>query len=49
MTTNFTTTTNVGLESGYGVYNQTGAISSITLFPTSGNWTSGTAYVYGVK
>ena len=49
MTTNATTTTNVGLETGYGVYNQTGAISSITLFPTTGNWTSGTAYVYGVK
>jgi len=32
-----------------GVYNSTSAISSITLFPSSGNWTSGTAYVYGVK
>jgi len=49
MTTNATTTANVNLESGYGVYNQTGAISAITLFPTTGNWTSGTAFVYGVK
>jgi hypothetical protein len=32
-----------------GVYNSTSAISSITLFPSSGNWTSGTAFVYGVK
>jgi hypothetical protein len=32
-----------------GVYNSTSAISSITLFPASGNWTSGTAYVYGVQ
>ena len=30
-------------------YNQTAAISSITVFPSSGNWTSGTAYLYGVK
>jgi hypothetical protein len=30
-------------------YNQTNAITSITLFPQSGNFTSGTAYLYGVK
>lgn len=33
-----------------GAYNQTSAISSITLLPLSGNFaTSGTAYLYGVK
>jgi hypothetical protein len=32
-----------------GIYNSTSAISSITLFPSSGNWTSGTAFVYGVS
>ena len=30
-------------------YNQTAAITSITLFPASGTWTAGTAYLYGVK
>jgi hypothetical protein len=49
MTTNFTTTTNVGLESGFSVYNQTDAITAITLFPTTGNWTSGSVLLYGVK
>lgn len=33
----------------WGAYNQTGAITSLTLKPTSGNFTSGTAYLYGVK
>jgi hypothetical protein len=33
----------------YGVYNQTGAITSLTLKPGTGNFTSGTAYLYGVK
>ena len=33
----------------WGFYNQTGAISSIELFPATGNFTSGTAYLYGVK
>ena len=33
-----------------GVYNQLDAITSITLFPEdAGNFTSGTAYLYGVK
>jgi hypothetical protein len=30
-------------------YNQTAAITSLVLFPGSGNFTSGTAYLYGVK
>lgn len=49
MTTNFTTTTSVNLESGFSVYNQTDAITAITLFPTTGNWTSGSVLLYGVK
>ena len=32
-----------------GVSSITAAISSITLFPSSGNFTSGTAYLYGVS
>ena len=32
-----------------GAYNQTGAITSITLFADGGNFTSGTALLYGVK
>jgi hypothetical protein len=31
------------------VYNQTTAITSIDLFPNSGNFSTGTAYLYGVK
>lgn len=31
------------------VWNNTGAITSITILPESGNWTSGTYRVYGVK
>jgi hypothetical protein len=37
------------LLNGFGYYNQTGAISSINLFPNGGNFTSGTALLYGVK
>ena len=32
-----------------GGYNQTGAITGITLIPSAGNFTSGTAYLYGVS
>jgi hypothetical protein len=32
-----------------GVYKTTSAISSLTLLPSSGNFTSGTAYLYGVS
>jgi hypothetical protein len=49
MTTNFTTTTNVNIETGFSVYNQLDAITAITLFPTTGNWTSGSVLLYGVK
>jgi hypothetical protein len=37
------------LFNGFAYYNQTGAISSLTLFPNSGNFTSGEALLYGVK
>lgn len=34
---------------GTGHYYSASAISSITLFPSSGNWTSGSVLIYGVK
>jgi len=42
-------TTQVNHRNWRVVYNQTSAITSISLFPQSGNFTSGTAYLYGVK
>ena len=47
--TDATTTANFQIWRQWGVYNQTGAISSLRLFPDSGNFTSGTALLYGVK
>lgn len=44
-----TTTTRSGNQGYLSGFNQTGAISSITLLPTSGNFTSGTVLLYGVK
>ena len=44
-----TTTTNFNLESGMCAFGQTSAITSIVLSPETGNFTSGTAYLYGVK
>jgi hypothetical protein len=46
---NQTTAGNFNLNMGLGIYNQTSAISSITLFPFTGNFTAGTALLYGVK
>ena len=46
---NGTTPTNVGGNNSLYAYNQTGAISSIQLFPDGGTFTSGTALLYGVK
>jgi hypothetical protein len=46
---NGTTTTNLNNTTYLGFYNQTAAISDIVLFPFGGNFTSGTAYLYGVK
>jgi hypothetical protein len=44
-----TTTTSLRYYNAVLSYNQTTAISSLDLFPASGNFTSGTAYLYGVK
>ena len=44
-----TTTTSFRQSRGLGIYNQPSAISSFELFPASGNFTSGTALLYGVK
>jgi len=45
----FLTPTDFRRNESAGFYNQTTAISSLSLFPSSGNFTSGTAYLYGVK
>jgi hypothetical protein len=50
-----TFTVSNGSSSGYSyiryftLYNSTSAITSLTVFPSSGNWTSGTVKIYGVK
>lgn len=46
---NSTTTTNTQIGSWYGIWNQTSAITSITLLLSSGNFTSGTVLLYGVN
>ena len=46
---NATTTANVSLNSLVGVYNQTSAISSLGFYFSSGNATSGSILLYGVK
>jgi hypothetical protein len=49
ITVNSATNTNVNYLTTVGIYNQTGAITELNFFPTSGNFTSGTLYLYGVK
>ena len=44
-----TTPTNWSYGAGRGIYNQTSAITSITLLADSGSITSGSALIYGVK
>jgi hypothetical protein len=46
---NSTFATNLSLRSLVGVYNQTSAISSLGFFFSTGNATSGTILLYGVK
>ena len=46
---NNTTPANSDMYRIFGMYNQTGAISSLTLFPNTGNFTSGSVKLYGVK
>jgi hypothetical protein len=41
--------TTITLGYNAGLYNQTSAISSLEFFPSSGNFTSGTILLYGVK
>lgn len=43
------TTTSWQLQNGFGYYNQTSAITSLEFLPASGNFTSGTILLYGVK
>jgi len=49
ITNNSTTTTSVNVHNKMLVYNQIDAITSLTLLAESGNFTSGTALLYGVK
>jgi len=44
-----TTTTSHSFNYNFGLYNQTTAITSLVFFPSSGNFTSGTLLLYGVK
>ena len=44
-----TTATDYNYSIRQYAYNQTGAVTSLVLSPASGNFTSGTAYLYGVK
>jgi len=44
-----TTSTSVSYGRNFGIYNQTGAITDILLRSNSGNFTSGTAFLYGVS
>lgn len=46
---NQTTTTNFNLQSGYCLYNQTTAISSLAFFNQVGGSSAGTVTLYGVK
>ena len=49
MATSQSNTANFTQVSGTGVYNQTGAITSLGLVPSAGNITSGNYALYGVK
>jgi hypothetical protein len=44
-----TTATDYNYSIRQFAYNQTGAVTSLVLSPAAGNFTSGTAYLYGVK
>jgi hypothetical protein len=49
ITPNTSTPTNINMLINHGYYNQTTAISSLEFRCDSGNFTSGTVFVYGVK
>jgi hypothetical protein len=46
---NATTTANINIYGGLGVFKNTSAITTITFFATPGNLTSGEALIYGVS
>jgi hypothetical protein len=46
---NQTTTTNYNTYSAQGIFAKTTAISTVNILASSGNFTSGTAYLYGVS
>lgn len=46
---NSTTSTQIQVRRGVGVYNQTSAVTSLYFFPDVGTFTSGTILLYGVK
>jgi hypothetical protein len=46
---NSTTSTNVNMLGYVHAFNQTGAISSLTIYTSTGNFTSGSILLYGVK
>jgi hypothetical protein len=46
---NPSTATNAAYQERYGIYNQTGAITSLVFLAETGNLTSGTILLYGVK
>jgi len=49
ITNNTTTPANFQMNRYANVYDQTGAITTLTFFPNSGNFTSGEALIYGVN
>jgi hypothetical protein len=49
ITNNATTVANFNFFPSKGYYNQNTAITSLTLFPNTGNFTSGDYFLYGVK
>ena len=49
ITNNATTSSNFNWNTYFHAYNQTGAITSLDLFMSSGNFTSGTYILYGVS
>jgi hypothetical protein len=45
----YTASSNWSARGGKALLNTTSAITTVTFFPDSGTWTSGTVYIYGVK
>jgi hypothetical protein len=49
ITNNNTTSTSANILGYIHAYNQTDAVTSLEILPSSGNWTSGTVLLYGVS